>query len=115
MTGEVKTDRFCYQRHETEDPAGWFAEEQEMGITIEKVCTENFELRFFRFGTGKTVFAIIPGLSVRSVLESAELIAEGYAPFTDDFTFYVFDRRSELPEKYTISEMAEDTAKAFRA
>ena len=31
---------------------------------------------FFKFGTGKKIFVIIPGLSVQSVMHSAEAVAE---------------------------------------
>lgn len=83
-------------------------------IQIETVRTDRFSMDYFKFGRGEKPFVIIPGVSVQSVMVSAELIAEAYKLFADDFTVYVFDRRKNLPETYTITEMAVDTAEAFQ-
>ena len=86
-----------------------------MSIQIEKVRTDSFAMDFFRFGRGKETLVILPGLSVQSVMGSAELVAEAYRLLADEFTVYVFDRRKELPGEYSVREMAEDTSKALRA
>lgn len=84
-----------------------------MSITIEQVKTDAFTMRFFRFGHGEKPLVILPGLSVQSVMEAADAIADAYAPLTDDFTIYVFDRRKTLPEVYSVADMARDTAEAM--
>lgn len=86
-----------------------------MAIQIETVKTEGIEMRFFRFGKGKKPYVIIPGISIQSVMNSAEAIAENYALMTDEYEIYVFDRRENLPDVYPIKEMARDTAKAMKA
>ena len=68
---------------------------------------------YFRFGRGEKTLVILPGLSVQSVMGSAEAVAEAYHLLTDDFTIYLFDRRNELPASYSIHEMARDTAEAL--
>ena len=82
-------------------------------IKIETVKTDAFSMDYFKFGHGKKIFVILPGVSVQSVMGSAELVAEAYKLFADEFTVYVFDRRKELPESYSIAEMAADTAEVF--
>lgn len=82
---------------------------------IETIETDSFSMRFFRFGNGQEPLVILPGLSVQSVMGSAELVADEYRLLADDFTLYLFDRREELPESYSISEMAEDTVQALRS
>ena len=72
-------------------------------------------MNFFRFGKGENTLVILPGLSVKSVMDSANAVKAEYALMENDFTVYVFDRRSELSSAYPVSEMAEDTATAFRA
>ena len=67
----------------------------------------------FRFGDGKKTLVIIPGLSVQSVMGSADAVAEEYAIFAKDFSVYLFDRRRDLPQKYTVYDMADDTAEAI--
>ena len=86
-----------------------------MAIAIETVETGGFEMDFFRFGTGARPLVILPGLSVQSVCGFADAVAAAYAPLTEDFTVYVFDRRRELPEVYPVEAMAEDTAAAMAA
>ena len=86
-----------------------------MPIKIESVKTDGFTMEYFRFGKGKRTLAVIPGLSVRSVMHSADAIAREYDAMAEDFTVYVFDRRRELPPVYSIREMARDTAAVFRA
>ena len=86
-----------------------------MSISIETVRCDDFEMRFFRFGNGSRAFVILPGLSVQSVMGAAADIAAAYADFTGDYTVYVFDRRTELPERYSVYQMGLDTAAAMRA
>ena len=86
-----------------------------MDIKIESVCTDGFEMEFFRFGTGEKSLVIIPGLSVQSVMGAAEAIADEYAVMSEDFTVYVFDRRKDLPAVYPIEDLADDTAGAMAA
>jgi pimeloyl-ACP methyl ester carboxylesterase len=86
-----------------------------MSIPIETLRTERFSMRYFRFGSGKKTFVILPGLAVQSVTGAAEAVAQGYAAFTEAYTVYVFDRRSELPPVYSIRDMARDTAEAMLA
>lgn len=68
---------------------------------------------YIQFGAGKEVLAILPGLSVQSVMSAADAIAEAYQTLTDDFTIYLFDRRKHVPSSYTIEAMAADTLTAF--
>ncbi len=82
-------------------------------IKIEEVKTASFTMNFFKFGNGDKTLVIIPGLSVQSVMRSAQLVAQAYASMTDEFTIYLFDRRSDLPDTYTIPDMARDTSEAI--
>ena len=85
-----------------------------MSIPIETVRSDAFSMNFFRFGKGERTLVILPGLSVQSVMAAADAVAAAYQPLEDIFTSYVFDRRTELPDAYSIEDMARDTAEAFR-
>ncbi len=67
------------------------------------------------FGNGKKCFVILPGLSIHSVMGAADVIAEAYADFTEEYTVYVFDRAKDIEKGYTIRDMAEDTAAAMQS
>lgn len=85
-----------------------------MSIPIETVRTDSFSMNFFRFGRGERTLVILPGLSVQSVMAAADAVAAAYQALEELFTIYVFDRRTELPDAYSIEDMARDTAEAFR-
>ena len=70
---------------------------------------------YFKFGHGQETLVIIPGLSVRSVMSFKDAVVDAYQVLADDFTVYLFDRREELPEIYSVKEMADDTAEAIRS
>ena len=84
-------------------------------VPAETVRMENFSMRYFRFGHGERHLVILPGLSVQSVMESAQAVASAYAMFAETFTVTVFDRREEMPPDYTVADMAADTAEAMAA
>ena len=81
---------------------------------IRTVRLKGFSMNYIRFGDGLRTLVILPGLSVGSVLASADAIREAYAPMTEDYTVFLFDRRNELPPVYPVAEMARDTERVMR-
>ncbi len=87
----------------------WNARNGEVPIGDTKMC-------YVSFGRGERAFAILPGLSdgLATVRGKALLLAAPYTRFFDRFTVYMFSRKDEMPEGYSIRDMAEDQAEAFR-
>ena len=83
-------------------------------MNIQTVRTPSFAMDYLRFGSGEKHFVILPGLSVQSVLISAQAIAAAYKSFAQEYTVYLFDRRNDIPTGYTVHDMAQDTAGAMR-
>ena len=83
-------------------------------VQIKTAKTASFSMDYFQFGKGKETFVILPGLSLQSVMNFADMVAEAYQILADNFTVYVFDRRKELPSSYSVEMMAQDTVKVFR-
>lgn len=79
------------------------------------VKTDGFEMEYCKFGSGPRTFVMIPGLSIQSVMGAANDVEAGFELFKDDFTTYLFDRRKEVPEKYSVYDMAKDAAEAIKA
>ena len=73
------------------------------------------KINYLRFGNGQKTLVIIPGLSLQSVMNFASAIKASYKLLEKDFTIYLFDRREDMPDKYSIAEMAEDTAQAIKS
>lgn len=80
---------------------------------IQSVKIHNSEIEYIRFWDWKKIFIIIPGLSLKSVLLSEEAIIASFSEFMDDFTVYLFDRIKDVPENYSIYNIAEDTYNAM--
>ena len=72
---------------------------------------------FIRFGTGKQVLVILPGLGdgLRTVKGTALPMAWMYRIFAKDFTVYMFSRKSNLPQGHSIRDMAGDLNEALDA
>lgn len=66
-----------------------------------------------RFGHGPKSLVLIPGLTLRGVRESALPLAWLYRLFTQDYTVYVFDKKSNLPAETTIQQLAGHLAQAM--
>lgn len=85
-----------------------------MAVIKDTVRTDAYSMDYFRFGTGRKPLVILPGLSIQSVMGAADAVADAYRSLEDFFTIYVFDRRSDMPPRYSVHDMARDTAEAFR-
>lgn len=75
---------------------------------------KDFTMDCCRFGSGKRPFVFIPGLTTARITALEAAYSAILAPLTGEFTVYMFDRRTELPDTYSTEEMAEDTAAAMK-
>lgn len=69
---------------------------------------------YVTFGIGTKPLIIIPGLNVRGVKGAATGLAYMYKLFAKEYNVYVFDRKEEIPEGYTVRDIAADVAEAMR-
>ncbi len=74
-------------------------------------------MSYVSFGRGSNVLVILPGLSdgLATVKGKALLLLRPYLPFLDRYTVYMFSRKDDMPDGYSISGMADDQAEAMRA
>lgn len=73
----------------------------------------DFEMEYDVFGRGEEAMVILPGLSLKSVLFSADAIEAAFAGFADRFTIYMPDVRKDLPDHYLLERFADDTAEVL--
>ena len=71
------------------------------------------KVHYLSFGKGKKILVMIPGLRFSSIEGSAKILSMYYRIFTKDYTVYMFDRKDNITEGYTIHDIAEDTAEAM--
>lgn len=72
------------------------------------------KMDYARFGKGEKALLMIPGLNLRGVKGAAASLAIMYRMFAKEYTVYIFDRKADIPEGYTVEDIAEDTAFAMK-
>ena len=74
------------------------------------------EMYYVSFGSGRKNFVVLPGLSdgLATVKGKALLLSPPYKRFFGEFTVYIFSRKNNMPEGYTIRDMAADQIKAMK-
>lgn len=82
---------------------------------VKTVNDGDLSMDYFSFGNGNKNFVILPGIAITSVMKSSDAIMKQYACFAKDYKVYVFDRRKNNPENYSVNDMAEDTYKAMKS
>lgn len=87
----------------------------DLTLTVDTAKAGDVEMRYMRFGKGEKTMVILPGLSVFHVTDSADAVAAGFENFTSEYTVYLFDVKENVPEGYTLRQMAEDTVAVFNA
>ena len=81
---------------------------------VKSVDLNGKTMEYINFGNKEgDVLVILPGLSLKSVMGSAEAIVGAYGLLAADHEIYLFDHIKHEPEGYTIDDMAKDTVKAF--
>lgn len=80
---------------------------------VHSVQTADFEMEYVVFGHGARPLVILPGVSLKSVMLSAEALEGGFQLFVEDWTVYVFDRKKNITPGYSVEQMADDTAAAM--
>ena len=75
----------------------------------------NTTMDYVSFGHGPKNLVLIPGLGdgLATVKGKALLLARPYRCFFDSYTVYMFSRKREMPDGYSIRDMAWDQAKAL--
>lgn len=81
-----------------------------------EVAIGSTKMSYASFGHGSRAFILLPGLSdgLATVRGKALLLAKPYTAFFDQFTVYMFSRKDEMSEGYSIRDMAADQAEALR-
>lgn len=76
----------------------------------------NTDMYYVSFGSGEKKLVILPGLSdgLATVKGKALILSLPYRKFFRDYTVYMFSRKNDMPEGYSIKEMADEQAWAMK-
>lgn len=87
-----------------------------LGVKEYTIESDSFRTNCIQFGSGKKTLILISGLSVRDVKGKAVAYGIAYSQrqFGEDYTVYLFDRREDLPEQFSVEAIAEDTFQCMR-
>lgn len=69
---------------------------------------------YISFGSGEMPLVILPGLSTRGLKGLENTLAELYSLFANEYRVYFLDRKHDVPEGYSVTDMADDTVEAMR-
>lgn len=76
---------------------------------------KNTEMDYITFGSGSEILVLISGLNLSDARGSALALAYMYRIFAKDYKVYCFDRKKEIPEGYTVEDIASDIAYAMKS
>ena len=79
------------------------------------VAIQNTGMYYASFGHGSKNLVVLPGLSdgLATVKGKALFLQAPYKKFMNEYTVYMFSRNNDMPEGYTLRQMAEDQALAM--
>lgn len=79
------------------------------------IALGNTNMYYVSFGSGAKKLVVLPGLSdgLATVKGKAWILASSYKKFFHDYTVYLFSRKNDMPEGYSISDMADDQIQAM--
>ena len=82
---------------------------------VKRLDFDSKEMDYFRFGKqdGRKL-VILPGLSLKSVMGSAEAVVAAYEILAQEYDIYLLDHIRNEPEGYTVEQMADDTVSAIK-
>jgi len=77
----------------------------------------NTEMFYAAFGRGCRKLIVLPGLSdgLATVKGKAWILSSPYKRFFRDYTVYMFSRKNQMPEGYSIRDMARDQVEAMKS
>lgn len=82
---------------------------------IKTVSFDGGELDYAKFGSGEKPLVMIPGISIKSVLLSAQSVANAYSRYIGSHTVYLFDRRKDVQAGCCVDDMARELTAALDA
>lgn len=79
------------------------------------VIIGNTDMYYVSFGKGEKKLVVLPGLSdgLATVKGKALILSAPYKKFFNDYTVYMFSRKNDMPEGYSMEDMADDQIKAM--
>ena len=77
----------------------------------------NTDMNYVAFGNSKKALVVMPGLSdgLATVKGKGWILATPYKPYFKDYSVYMFSRKNDMPEGYSIKDMADDQVEAMRS
>ena len=73
------------------------------------IYMDGYSMPVAQFGRGEKALIILPGVSVDNTTSYADAVEQSYWALKEAYTIYLMDRRQEVPEGYSLEDMARDT------
>lgn len=78
-----------------------------------KIKIDDKYIEYYKFGSGKKIMVMIPGIGIRSCIPLGKSVEAAYKQFSDEFTVYLIERANELKINDSLKDIASDYIKVF--
>ena len=85
-----------------------------MLVNENSIKIENTSIDYIKFGTGKKVLVLIPGVAIKRIKGMGLYAYRKYKIFANDYTVYLIDKRNKIPDDFTTKDIAQDYAYAIK-
>lgn len=85
-----------------------------MLVNESSIKIDNTSIDYIKFGTGKKVLILIPGVALKRIKGAGLYAYRKYKVFTNEYTVYLIDKRNKISDDFTTKNIAEDYAYAIK-
>lgn len=78
-----------------------------------ELIVNNKHVEYYKFGNGKKVLVMIPGMSQKSCISLGSAVKTAYKLFCDDFTVYLIEKANDIKPDDTMECIVDDYIKVI--
>lgn len=83
-------------------------------VKSDRIKIDDSYMNYITFGNGSRNLIFILGLNVGGTKNSKFMLANMYSIFSEEYSVYIFDRKNDICDNYSVYDMAEDIYKATK-
>ena len=85
-----------------------------MDYEVLRLKNDRFDMPYLKIPGGKKTLVVLPGMSLRPISIAPEGFASAFSSFCDEYTIYLFDRKENMEDDYSIQDRADDIVEACK-
>ena len=85
-----------------------------MEYEVKNIKTEKYDMPYILMHGGPKNMIVIPGMGFRPISSSPEGFVNAFSSFLDEYTIYLFDRKQNMDDDYSIKDRSDDIIDACK-